>query len=316
MLNRKLVKQLFYSFGLLMVTAGLLSATPLKPSDSLSRPLASPDATHFAADFFTTPISFPAGYYWQLPALPANKQRDTYVVNYIARNAELLEKMRERSPQYFRVMDSVFTVYGLPRSLRYLAIVESELNTRALSRVGARGTWQLMPETARILKLRVNGVVDERTHLLKSTVAAAKYLRDLYRLFDDWPLTIAAYNCGPGPVYKAIRLSGSRNFWKLQHLLPGETRGHVKKFIGTHYFFEGNGSITTLTKSERTQYNRLLQAFVAEHNLLLHKGRANDTSESEPDGEPANETSHVVRSNAELHRGHEQQEIVTIFVEE
>ncbi len=316
MLNRKLVNQLFFSFGLFMVTAGLLSATPLKPSDSLARPLASQDATHFAADFFHTPISFPAGYYWQLPALPANKQRDTYVVNYIARNAELLEKIRARSPQFFQVMDSVFTVYGLPRSLRYLAVVESELNTRALSRVGARGTWQLMPETARILKLRVNGVVDERTHLLKSTVAAAKYLRDLYRLFDDWPLTIAAYNCGPAPVYKAIRLSGSRNFWKLQHFLPAETRGHVKKFIGTHYFFEGNGSITTLTKNERIHYNRLLQSFVAEHNILLHKGRSNSSIEGDQDNEPGNEASHVVRSNAELHRGHEQQEVVTIFVEE
>jgi membrane-bound lytic murein transglycosylase D len=111
-----------------------------------------------------------------------------------------------------------------------------------------------MPSTARQLGLKVSDRYDERKRFGKSTVAAAKYLRDLYNEFDDWLLAIAAYNGGPGPVYKAIRLSGSRNFWKLQNFLPMETRAHVKRYIGTHYFFEGEGSLTTLTKAETQKH--------------------------------------------------------------
>ncbi|MBL7741310.1 MAG: lytic transglycosylase domain-containing protein [Chitinophagaceae bacterium] len=204
-----------------------------------------------------------------VPAITLNKQAREFTEGYIKRNSELLEKMQQKSPRTFRLIDDIFTKYGLPLELKYLAVIESQLKSTALSHVGARGWWQLMPETARILSLKVNAGRDDRTHLYRSTVAAAKYLKDLYKLFGDWTLVIAAYNSGPGRVYEAIKKSGSRNFWKLQHHLPAETRGHVKKFISTHYYFEGKAGITTMTKEETIAYKKQMIAFVDEHNTLL-----------------------------------------------
>src|SRR5262249_6211605 len=98
-------------------------------------------------------------------------------------------------------------------------------------------------------------------HVWKSSVAAAKYLNELYDIFGDWLLVIASYNSGPAPVLNAIKKSGSRNFWKLQYFLPKETRLHVKRFIATHYYFEGNGSLVTLAKTETERYLKALQEF-------------------------------------------------------
>jgi hypothetical protein len=122
-------------------------------------------------------------------------------------------------------------------------VIESELRATALSRVGARGPWQLMAGTARELGLKVSRRWDERTNYYKSTGAAALYLRDLHREFKDWLLVLAAYNAGPGPVYRAIRLAGSRNFWALERYLPGETRQHVRRFIATAYYFAISGPV-------------------------------------------------------------------------
>jgi membrane-bound lytic murein transglycosylase D len=205
------------------------------------------------------------------PVISMNKQAVRYVDNYITKNAEDLERIKEKSQYFFEVTDAVFTKYNLPLELKYLAVIESELNTKALSRVGARGAWQLMPATARLLSLRITKKTDERTHLYKSTVAAAKYLRDLHAIFGDWLLVIASYNSGPGKVLTAIRKSGSRNFWKLQNYLPAETRGHVKRFVATHYYFEGKGSVTTLTKQEALSYKKLMLAFVAKQNELTRE---------------------------------------------
>ena len=202
------------------------------------------------------------------PAIRMNKQASSYVDNYIIKNMADLERVKLKSKYYFQVTDAIFKRFNLPQELKYLAVIESELNTRALSRVGARGAWQLMPATARLLSLKVTGKYDERTHFYKSTVAAAKYLRDLHELFDDWLLVIASYNGGPGRVYEAIKKSGSRNFWKLQNYLPAETRGHVKRFVATHYYFEGKGSITTLTKQEAIAYKKEMLAFVATQNMM------------------------------------------------
>jgi len=168
-------------------------------------------------------------------------------------------------------MDSVFTRYHLPTELKYLAAVESELKATAVSRVGAVGPWQLMASTARDLSLKVKGNYDERKNYYKSTVAAAKYLRDLYNQFGDWLLVIASYNSGPGKVLTAIKKSGSRNFWVLQNYLPAETRGHVKRYIATHYYFEGYGSITTLTKAEVTAYKQSVSTFIAKQKTALAK---------------------------------------------
>lgn len=197
------------------------------------------------------------------PVVPLNKQGNKFVHTYLVKNDEHLQLMKKRSPQFFPVMDSIFEAYELPQQLKYLAVVESELRTKIVSHVGAKGTWQFMPTTARLLKLKVSKHYDERTHLTKSTVAAAKYLRDLHKQFGDWLLVIAAYNSGPAPVLKAIKRSGSRNFWKLQHFLPAETRGHVKRFVATHYYFEGTGSVTTMTKAECISYKKAMISYVA-----------------------------------------------------
>ncbi|OJW59495.1 MAG: hypothetical protein BGO55_21115 [Sphingobacteriales bacterium 50-39] len=186
--------------------------------------------------------------------VPMNMHVRQFVKDYIRDNNEILCIVRRRSKYAFRVIDSVLTHYGLPKEMKYLAVIESELNPKALSAVGARGPWQLMPETAQELGLNVTPDWDERMLYGKSTAAAAKYLRDLYSEFGDWLLVLAAYNSGPAPVYRAIRKSGSRNFWCLEKYLPAESRDHVKKFIASHYYFEGNGGVTTLTRTEWAAY--------------------------------------------------------------
>ncbi|MET0242726.1 MAG: lytic transglycosylase domain-containing protein [Flavitalea sp.] len=180
-----------------------------------------------------------------------NARAVEFVEDYIEKNSDDLMKVKGSCAPYFTMMEKILAQYGLPVELKYLAFIESELKIKAKSWAGAGGPWQLMPVTARQLGLVVNKSRDDRYDYKKSTHAAAKYLIDLYKEFGDWLLVIAAYNGGPGNVYKAIGKSGgSRNFWKLQNYLPAESRMHVKKFIGTHYIFEGEGGITTLTQAE------------------------------------------------------------------
>ena len=215
-------------------------------------------------DSITTIASTSTGYAKKIvdaPKIQLNKHATKYVKSFLIREDEALTKVQARSKAYFKIIDTVFAKYNLPLELKYLAIIESDLKTTAVSKVGAKGMWQFMPETARDLGLKVTKNYDERKHVYKSTVAAAKYLKDLYAEFGDWLLVLAAYNGGPGTVYKAIKKSGSRNFWALQSFLPEESRGHVKRYIGTHYFFEGEGGITTLTKAETINYLKALDAF-------------------------------------------------------
>ena len=182
-------------------------------------------------------------------SLTLNLHVRQFVNNYIQENWEMLNAVRQRSARPFKLIDSVFGHYGLPKEMKYLAVIESELKSTAVSRVGAKGPWQFMPATAQLLGLKIDSMHDERTHYYKSTVAAAIYLRDLYSEFGDWLLVLAAYNGGPAPVYRAIHKAGSRNFWALEKYLPAESRGHVKKFIASHYYFEGISSVAMLTKS-------------------------------------------------------------------
>ena len=195
------------------------------------------------------------------PQISLNRHVSRYVKDFMKREKEFLVKMESRSQNHFDFMDSVFMHYGLPVELKYLAIVESQLNPKAVSKVGAKGMWQFMPVTARELGLKVTKNYDERLHAKKSTVAAARYLRSLHNMFGDWLLVLAAYNGGPGTVYNAIKKSGSRNFWALQNYLPAETRGHVKRFIGVHYYFEGVGSITTQTKAEAVSHKKAMDKY-------------------------------------------------------
>lgn len=220
-----------------------------------------------------------------IPAITMNKQAKEYVKSFLAANSRILKEIHEKRSKSLTVIDAVFAKYNLPLEMKYLAVVESELKLTALSRVGARGAWQLMPETARLFSLKVSAKYDERIHLYKSTVAVAKYLNYLYKMFGDWTLVIAAYNSGPGRVFEAIKKSGSRNFWKLQHFLPAETRGHVKKFIGTHYYFEGKGSATTLTKQETVAYRKVMTDFVAKQNALLKEKQDAENTDTPSENE-------------------------------
>lgn len=177
-----------------------------------------------------------------------------FVVDYLDEHGEMLAGIKQHNSARFKTIQSILVKRGIPAELLYLAVVESKLKNNASSGAGAAGVWQLMPATARTLGLKVSGKTDERRYTHQSTVAAAKYLNELYKQFDDWLLVVAAYNCGAGNVQKAIKKSGSREFWKMQRYLPGETRAHVKRFIATHFYYEEKGSLVTLTKTERSKY--------------------------------------------------------------
>lgn len=200
-----------------------------------------------------------------------NPRAIRFVEDYMDKHSEDLLEMKGWGRPYFNMMEGILGRYGLPTELKYLAVIESKLKRTAVSWAGAVGPWQLMPGTARLLGLKVTHQQDERTDFYKSTHAAAKYLRDLYTEFGDWLLVIAAYNGGPANVYSAIRKSGSRNFWDLQYYLPTETRTHVKKFIGTHYVFEGQGGVTTLTKAEATEQMGVTATYLLNRRLTAEE---------------------------------------------
>jgi len=178
----------------------------------------------------------------------------SFVEDYMDGHTASLTKMKTWGKPYFDMMDAILAKHGLPTELKYLSVIESQLKSYAVSWAGAVGPWQFMPETARLLGLKVSRSRDERTDFTKSTHAAARYLTELYGIYNDWLLVIAAYNCGPGNVNSAIRRSGSRNFWEMQRFLPAESRNHVKKFIATHYIMEGECGVTTLTKKETENF--------------------------------------------------------------
>ena len=200
------------------------------------------------------------------PEVPLHPSMGTFIADYADDYEELFEKLKSSKSGYFKTFDKIFTQHNIPVELKYLAVVESKLKTNARSGVGAVGLWQFMPGTAKIFGLKITAKYDERQHVWKSSVAAARYLNELYDIFEDWLLVIASYNSGPAPVLSAIKKSGSRNFWKLQYFLPKETRLHVKRFIATHYYFEGSGSLVTLGKAESEKYLKELEAFNSKNN--------------------------------------------------
>jgi membrane-bound lytic murein transglycosylase D len=273
MLKSKLVKAGLFGFGIVPVIASVNGANQQFPDTTTKTVTVDPVIRQLQAfdSSFIELNGLPTAILTDVPKIRLNSHVVKFVEDYNKANDEDLEKIRERGDRYFPMMDSVFTLYHLPTELKYLAVIESELKATAVSHVGAVGPWQLMASTARDLSLKVKGKYDERKNYNKSTVAAAKYLRDLYNQFGDWLLVIASYNSGPGKVLTAIKKSGSHNFWVLQNYLPAETRGHVKRFIATHYYFEGYGSITTLTKTEVMSYKRSVSIFITKQKTALAK---------------------------------------------
>ena len=175
----------------------------------------------------------------QIPSvieLPYNQVVRKHIERYVYRSRTLVEQMLGMSLYYMPIFEQALEKEGLPLELKYLPIVESALDPNATSRVGAAGLWQFMIGTGKGLGLEVNSLVDERRDPYRSSEMAAKYLKNLYQIYNDWSLAIAAYNCGPGNVNKALHRNGDKgDFWDIYEYLPRETRGYVPAFIAANY---------------------------------------------------------------------------------
>lgn len=168
--------------------------------------------------------------------VPYNEVVRRYILRYVKHSPRQLAALQRKSEYYFPIFEDIIARHQLPYELCYLSIVESALNPQARSHMGAAGLWQFMPATGKRYGLEVNSLVDERMDPIRATEAACRYLSDLYGIFNDWNLAIAAYNCGPGNVNKAIhRAGGKRDFWSIYPFLPKETRGYLPIFIAVVY---------------------------------------------------------------------------------
>ena len=167
--------------------------------------------------------------------LPYNEIVRNYIVMYSEKMPERMGYMLGMCRYYMPIFEEIFNRYDMPEELKAMTIIESAMNPTAVSRVGAKGMWQFMYNTAKHYGLHIDSFVDERLDPVKSAEAAAQYLQDAYEIFGDWNLAIASYNCGAGNVNKAIRRSGSRDFWSIWPFLPRETRGYVPAFVGALY---------------------------------------------------------------------------------
>ena len=171
-------------------------------------------------------------------SLPYNETVKNYMILYSEKMPTKMGEMLGLAQYYMPIFEETFRQYGLPMELKYVAIIESALNPRAESRVGAKGMWQFMYRTAINYGLKVDSYTDERMDPIASVDAAARYFRDAYRIFGDWALAISAYNCGSGNVNKAIKRAGGRtDFWSVYDYLPRETRGYVPAMVGAMYAF-------------------------------------------------------------------------------
>ncbi|MCK9305266.1 MAG: LysM peptidoglycan-binding domain-containing protein [Bacteroidales bacterium] len=167
--------------------------------------------------------------------LPYNNVIKNHIIYYTQKIPNKIDLILGLSHYYLPMFEEILDMYDLPKELKIMAIIESALNPRAASRVGAKGIWQFMYRTALQYNLKINSYVDERLDPEAATHAAAKYLKDAYTIFGDWSLAIASYNCGAGNVNKAIRRAGSRDFWTIYPYLPRETRGYVPSFVAAIY---------------------------------------------------------------------------------
>ncbi len=171
--------------------------------------------------------------------LPYNIIVRDYINRYVSPSSSLMSHILARSKYYFPMIEEELMKHDMPVELRAMAVIESALVASAMSRAGAAGLWQFMPATGKVYNLEVNFLVDERCDPYKSTIAACQFMKDLYKIYGDWSLAIAAYNCGPGNVNKALARSGLKEgtFWDIYDYLPRETRGYVPAFIAASYAY-------------------------------------------------------------------------------
>lgn len=209
--------------------------------------------------------------------MPYNQIVRSYINMYTQRKRELVEAMLGMSLYYMPIFEQALERQGVPLELRYLPVIESALNPDAVSKAGATGLWQFMLPTARGLGMEISTLVDERRDPYASSEAAALYLKQLYGMYNDWSLAIAAYNCGPGNVNKALRRAGmedkkDKDFWSIYYFLPQETRGYVPAFIAANYvmtYYNQHGISPALAKrplitdsvhvNKRVHFNQISQ---------------------------------------------------------
>lgn len=202
-----------------------------------------------------------------------NPKAVSFIQSYLEKQGTSLQKMKTWAKPYFNLYDQILIANGVPTTLKYLSVIESSLNAEVVSWAGAAGPWQIMPEEAKRLGLKLTPV-DERMDYEKSTQAAATILRESFAEFGDWLLVVAAYNGGAGRVRQAIKKKGTKDFWIIQYDLPLETRNHVKKFIATQYIFEteqyeSNQVRSSLMKMKKTDRNTSNESF----DVVIISGR-------------------------------------------
>lgn len=209
------------------------ASVPTKDSTSKQPKHGGPIAANGGSPYVAVPLAGTRSYFGE-----KNEFVNDYTRRYLELHNGTLNHVQNASAMPFAVIDTVLNKKQLPKELKYLAVIESALNHKAVSHAGAVGPWQLMESTAKMMGLSVTRRKDERTDWYKSTAAATKYLELLYSQLNDWLLVIAAYNSGPTPVQRAIERTGSHNFWDIKEQLPRETQGHVLAFIATASIFE------------------------------------------------------------------------------
>ncbi len=198
-----------------------------------------PDTTHHMRD--VNPVFETDVYKDRLKRLPTviempyNNVVQKFIDLYSGKRRRSVSFMLGASNFYMPIFEQALETYDMPLELKYLPVIESGLNPKAVSRVGASGLWQFMLATGKRYGLKVNTLIDERRDPVKASYAAAQYLKDLYKIFGDWNLVIAAYNCGPDKINKAIHRANSKDYWQIYPYLPEETRGYVPAFIAANY---------------------------------------------------------------------------------
>lgn len=218
---------------------GMLSTTDSLYLDWISKNYITPNDCMMSKDNPVVSDSLFIDRLQRIPAvieMPYNDIIKQFIDLYAVKLRDRVAFMLSANNFYMPIFEEALDLYDLPLELKYLPVIESALNPNATSRQGAVGLWQFMLRTAKAYGLEVNSLVDERKDPIKSTYAAARYLKDLYDIYHDWNLVLAAYNCGPGNINKAIRRAGgATDFWSIYNFLPKETRGYVPGFVAANY---------------------------------------------------------------------------------